>query len=123
MNIDDVRGLPIDLSDRVAIVTGAAGGIGAAVVRMFLTTGAAVLATDVDADAGKALLDELDAGDQLEFVAADVTQEDQSPASSTRRSSASGGSTSPTTTWASTARSRRSTSTRPTTGTASWRST
>jgi NAD(P)-dependent dehydrogenase (short-subunit alcohol dehydrogenase family) len=76
MTVGDIRGVPMDFADRVAIVTGAAGGIGGAVVRLFLSAGAAVLATDVDADAGKALLDELDAGDQIEFVAADVTDEE-----------------------------------------------
>jgi NAD(P)-dependent dehydrogenase (short-subunit alcohol dehydrogenase family) len=77
MTAVDDRGLANDFSGRVAVVTGAAGGIGAAVVRLFLTAGASVLATDVDADAGKALLDELEAGNQIEFVAADVTEEEE----------------------------------------------
>jgi 3alpha(or 20beta)-hydroxysteroid dehydrogenase len=44
------------LAGRVAIVTGAARGIGAAVVRCFVAHGAAVLATDVLDDEGAALI-------------------------------------------------------------------
>ena len=37
----------IDLSERVIVVTGAAGGIGSAVVRALLSDGASVVAADV----------------------------------------------------------------------------
>ena len=40
------------LVGKVAIVTGAASGIGAACARLFAAEGAAVLCTDLDADAG-----------------------------------------------------------------------
>src|SRR5262245_53014754 len=43
------------LAGRVALVTGAASGIGAATVELMLREGARVLATDVDADRGEAL--------------------------------------------------------------------
>jgi 3(or 17)beta-hydroxysteroid dehydrogenase len=50
-----------DLSGKVAIVTGCASGIGAATVRRFLSDGAQVLGTDINADVGQALCDELGA--------------------------------------------------------------
>ena len=50
-----------DLSGKIAIVTGCASGIGAATVRRFLSDGAQVLGTDINADAGQALCDELGA--------------------------------------------------------------
>jgi 3alpha(or 20beta)-hydroxysteroid dehydrogenase len=48
------------LSGRTAVVTGGAGGIGAAVVRRFVAEGARVLITDLADDAGKLLSDELE---------------------------------------------------------------
>ncbi|MBN9001236.1 MAG: SDR family NAD(P)-dependent oxidoreductase, partial [Rhizobiales bacterium] len=41
------------LNNRVAIVTGAAGGIGRAICRRFLEEGAHMLAVDINADALK----------------------------------------------------------------------
>src|SRR6478672_3187053 len=70
-----VTGPEPELAGRVALVTGAAGGIGTEVVRLFLRSGAAVLATDVDAAAGKSLVEELDSNGPLEFAVADVTDE------------------------------------------------
>lgn len=48
------------LDGRVAIVTGAASGIGAATARRFATEGARVLLTDIQDEAGQALAAELD---------------------------------------------------------------
>ncbi len=57
------------LKDRVALITGAASGIGMATARRFAAEGAAVVVVDMNADAGQALAAELGGM----FVAADVT--------------------------------------------------
>lgn len=62
----------MDFSGKVAIVTGGANGIGAAVTRGFVQRGAKVLIVDRDADAGEALAHEL--GKATLFRAADVTR-------------------------------------------------
>ncbi|HEV7577817.1 MAG TPA: SDR family NAD(P)-dependent oxidoreductase [Caldimonas sp.] len=54
--MNDVR---FDFSGRVAVVTGAANGIGAACARLFAASGAAVALWDVDAAAAQALAGEL----------------------------------------------------------------
>ena len=56
-------------ADRVAVITGGAGGIGRATAERLASEGATVVVVDLDADAGKALADELGGL----FVAADVT--------------------------------------------------
>ena len=58
--------------DRVAVVTGAASGIGAATCRRLAAEGASVVVVDVNAEAGQALAEELNGM----FVAADVTSPD-----------------------------------------------
>jgi 3alpha(or 20beta)-hydroxysteroid dehydrogenase len=60
------------LSGKVALVTGAANGQGAAAARRFAAEGARVVLTDVDDDAGKALADELGAP----YHHLDVSEED-----------------------------------------------
>jgi NAD(P)-dependent dehydrogenase (short-subunit alcohol dehydrogenase family) len=57
------------LKDRVAVVTGAASGIGLATCRRFAAEGATVVAVDIDVEAGKAVAAELNGL----FVPADVT--------------------------------------------------
>ena len=58
------------LEGKVAIVTGGASGIGAAVTRVFVRRGARVVAVDVAADAGHALSEEL--GEAVHFIEGDV---------------------------------------------------
>jgi NAD(P)-dependent dehydrogenase (short-subunit alcohol dehydrogenase family) len=65
-----------ELKGKVAIVTGAASGIGRAAVELFAAEGAVVLAADVQDDPGQALADELAArGDSCAFVHVDVSKE------------------------------------------------
>ncbi len=60
-------------SDRVAIITGAANGIGAACARRFVEEGLRVVIADVDDDAGEALARDLDGGkERAIFVHCDV---------------------------------------------------
>jgi NAD(P)-dependent dehydrogenase (short-subunit alcohol dehydrogenase family) len=61
------------LKDNVALITGAASGIGAHAARMFVAEGAAVVISDIDVEAGARLARELG----MSFVAADVSREDQ----------------------------------------------
>ncbi len=68
---DDAR----RLSGKVAIVTGGANGIGAAICRRFAGEGARVLVTDVDGGAAAALAEEL--GDAADHSALDVTDEQE----------------------------------------------
>ena len=60
----------MQLEGKVAIVTGGASGIGAAVTRVFVRRGARVVAVDVAAEAGRALGEEL--GEAMHFVEGDV---------------------------------------------------
>lgn len=59
------------LDGKVAVVTGAASGIGLATVELFVERGAKVLAADMNAEAGQALADRL--GDAVRFMRCDVT--------------------------------------------------
>jgi NAD(P)-dependent dehydrogenase (short-subunit alcohol dehydrogenase family) len=67
-------GAPRRLEDRVALITGGTGGIGAATVRRFVTEGAWVVASGRSHERGAELVREL--GDRVRFVAADVTREE-----------------------------------------------
>ncbi len=59
------------LQSKIALVTGAASGIGAACARAFIREGATVLLTDIDAEGGEALAAEL--GEAASFRSLDVT--------------------------------------------------
>src|SRR5580692_7609566 len=59
------------LAGKVAVVTGAGGGIGLATVRRFVAEGAKVVCADIDEAAGKAAADEVGGI----FTRVDVTEE------------------------------------------------
>ena len=61
------------LQGKVALITGAAGGLGAALSRAFVAEGAHVIVTDVQDDAGRALANEL--GTSASFARLDVSSE------------------------------------------------
>ncbi len=63
------------IEGKIALVTGAASGLGEAIARRFAAEGAAVVLADIDAENGKALAAELGGG--ASFVVLDVTREDQ----------------------------------------------
>jgi NAD(P)-dependent dehydrogenase (short-subunit alcohol dehydrogenase family) len=63
------------LRGQVAVITGAASGIGAATARRFVAEGAKVLLADVQDDAGKALVAEL-GEDRTAYIHCDVSREE-----------------------------------------------
>lgn len=63
------------LTGRVALVTGAAAGIGRAVAERLAEEGAALMLGDIDAEAGTALAASI--GDRAVFLAADVSRPDE----------------------------------------------
>lgn len=66
------------LDGKKVLVTGAGGNLGAEMCRGLTAMGASVVATDVTADKGQALVDELTAaGGDAHFIAHDVTDESQ----------------------------------------------
>ena len=66
------------LVDKVAIITGSAGGMGRAAAELFAQEGASVVVTDVVADAGEEAVKTIrNAGGSAIFVKADVAKEDE----------------------------------------------
>lgn len=63
------------LKDKVVVVTGAAQGMGASHARLFVEEGAKVILTDLNAEKGQLLADEL--GENALFVRQDVTREEE----------------------------------------------
>lgn len=63
------------LAGKVAVITGAASGIGEATARRFVEEGCKVVLGDIQADAGQALADEL--GEGVVFAQCNVTSEDE----------------------------------------------
>ncbi|NUV67320.1 bifunctional aldolase/short-chain dehydrogenase [Streptomyces sp. CAI-121] len=68
---------PKPLATRVALVTGAASGIGRAIARRLVAEGACVVVADLDAASGAAVAEELGGPDRAVAVTVDVTSEDQ----------------------------------------------
>ena len=66
----------MDISGKVAIVTGGASGLGLATVRRLASEGAKMVIIDLPSSAGKDVAEELGHDDAV-FVGADVTDEDQ----------------------------------------------
>ncbi len=70
--------MSLPLQDKVAVVTGAASGIGKDIAKEFLANGAKVAIADLNIDAANATALEFDpSGERAMGVAMDVTQEDQ----------------------------------------------
>ena len=77
--------LLFDLTGRSALVTGAGGGIGAAVAQALATAGAAVLVTDISADAAAAVAERINAaGGKADSVALDVSDRESAEAAAAR---------------------------------------
>ncbi len=69
------------LDGKVALITGAASGIGAVAARLFAGEGARVVVADVSDDAGRATVEEIEAaGGQAAYVHADVSNADDARA-------------------------------------------
>ncbi|MGA8032664.1 MAG: SDR family NAD(P)-dependent oxidoreductase, partial [Casimicrobiaceae bacterium] len=66
----------MDLNDQVAIVTGAASGIGKAIATRFVKAGARVVIADLNAEAANAAAREIDPSGRSMGVAMNVTDED-----------------------------------------------
>ena len=61
------------LENKVALITGGAGGIGKATAKKFINEGARVMLTDLKEDALKKAQEELDS-DNVYYIAADVSK-------------------------------------------------
>jgi NAD(P)-dependent dehydrogenase (short-subunit alcohol dehydrogenase family) len=78
MGMEDATHAGPLLTDRVAVVTGGGGGIGAATARLFAQHGARVVIVDIDAELGQRMADEITAsGRSAMAVIADVREPGQ----------------------------------------------
>lgn len=70
----------MQLKDKVAIITGGAGGIGQGIVRRFLREGARVLIVDIaDQATGDKLVEDLRRGDDAKYLRSDISVADNAP--------------------------------------------
>jgi NAD(P)-dependent dehydrogenase (short-subunit alcohol dehydrogenase family) len=68
----------LELEGRTFVVTGAAGGLGAAIARLAAARGANVVVADINSESGEATAASIrDAGDEASFVRCDVTDAEQ----------------------------------------------
>src|ERR1700744_2993405 len=78
MTIDSATGAGALLANRIAVVTGGGGGIGAATARLFADHGAQVVIADIDADLAHQTADQITAsGGSAVAVRTDVREADQ----------------------------------------------
>ncbi|MCL4782301.1 MAG: SDR family oxidoreductase [Bryobacterales bacterium] len=71
----------MQLKDKVAIITGGAGGIGQGIVRRFLREGARVLIVDIaDQATGDKLVEDLRRGGDAKYLRSDISVADNAPA-------------------------------------------
>ncbi|MEO7134474.1 MAG: SDR family oxidoreductase [Vicinamibacterales bacterium] len=75
MTIDPAVLAPFALSGKVALITGAASGLGKATARLFLEVGASVIVTDLNADAARATAEEFASLGSAIGVGMDVSDE------------------------------------------------
>ena len=68
------------LSNRTAIITGGAGGIGQGIVRRFLAEGAKVAVVDIDQAQGDKLLADLEGKGEVIFIAKDISKAENAAA-------------------------------------------
>jgi NAD(P)-dependent dehydrogenase (short-subunit alcohol dehydrogenase family) len=87
----DARERTMRLQGKVAIVTGAGGGIGAAICRRFAAEGAALIGVDVDAAALASMATSVCAGARVATLVADVAEEAAAEAAVARAGGEFGG--------------------------------
>ena len=66
----------MELEGQVALITGGTRGIGRGIAEAFVAEGANVVINGRSADKGAQAIEEMDAGDQVHFIAGDVTKQD-----------------------------------------------
>jgi NAD(P)-dependent dehydrogenase (short-subunit alcohol dehydrogenase family) len=77
--------MKVDLENKVAIITGAAGGIGSGMARMFAQNGAAIVVADINEAGGRKVVEELNAaGGRAIFIKADVGSREEAQAMAER---------------------------------------
>src|SRR5512139_3867539 len=69
------KGSLMRLDDKIAVVTGAAKGIGAGIAERFLEAGAAVVAFDIDGEGASAIAEQLAPKGRIRAIEGDVSQE------------------------------------------------